>query len=618
MDGLNRLFRPRHVAVIGGDWASTVIQNLRRMDYSGSIWPVNPGRRLIHGITCLNGLAELPRPPDICFVGINRQSTVPVLAELRDLGCGGAVCFASGYAEADDEVPDSAGLQNRLLEAAGTMPIIGPNCHGYINYLDGIPIWPDQHGGRQVDCGVAIIGQSSNILINLTMQSRSLPIAFIASAGNQARLSVFEIGKFLLEDERITALGIHVEGVKHPLKLVELALRARELGKSVVLLKVGRSVAARSLMVSHTASIAGDDVASAALFERLGIVRVESLEVLLETLKILHMGGPLQGRSICSLSCSGGEAALIADAAEGYGFSFPALTRRQRASLRATLGPLVHLDNPLDYHTYIWGNEEAICRVFVAMMEGPVDCGVLVIDFPRADRCNDSSWEAAISALDRARQQTGTRAIAVSTLPETMPEVWAERVARRAIIPIGGLETALAAMDAAIRTSELSRPDCLPPRFGRRRSDLPPQRLGDLRARSELMAVGVRFPRFAAAASPEEARVLAHEFGGSVAVKALGLDHKTEANAVALDLRDGESVLAAAAAMKAPSGLLVEEFCTDASVEVLIGVHKTPDLSLLLTVGAGGILAELFRDTTSMLLPANRVRIHQSLKSLKL
>lgn len=135
------------------------------------------------------------------------------MRQLREIGAGGAVCFASGFSEAQAETGDGADLQVALLEAAGEMPITGPNCYGFINYLDGALLWPDQHGGAPVESGVAVLTQSSNMAINISMQSRGLPLAYVATAGNQAQTGLAELGTALLQDPRVTVLVLHIEGI---------------------------------------------------------------------------------------------------------------------------------------------------------------------------------------------------------------------------------------------------------------------------------------------------------------------------------------------------------------------------------------------------------------------
>lgn len=324
---LSRLFRPKSIAVVGGgSWCANIIEQCRKIGFSGSVWPVHPHRDEIAGVPTFTDVTALPDAPDATFVGVNRNATVEIVAALAGRGAGGAVCFASGFREAQGELSDGTELQTALLAAAGDMPIIGPNCYGFVNYLDRAALWPDQHGGIAVARGVAIITQSSNIAINLSMQRRGLPIAYLMTAGNQAQTGMAEIATELLCDERVTALGLHIEGIDDLRAFENLAAQARELGKPIVALKVGTSEQARAATVSHTASLAGSDAGARALLVRLGIGQVRSLAAMLETLKLLHVVGPLNSNRIASMSCSGGEASLMADATVGTGLVYPALS----------------------------------------------------------------------------------------------------------------------------------------------------------------------------------------------------------------------------------------------------------------------------------------------------
>ena len=193
---LARLLRPQTIAVIGGTPAARVVEQCDRMGFDGPVWPVHPSRDEVAGRAVFRSVADLPGAPDAAFVGVNRYATVDAVADLAARGAGGAVCYASGFLEAND----GARLQSELVEAASGMPIIGPNCYGVINFLDGAPLWPDQHGGRRLGSsarGVAIVTQSSNIAISITMQRRGLPIAYVVTAGNQAQLGVAELAAAL-------------------------------------------------------------------------------------------------------------------------------------------------------------------------------------------------------------------------------------------------------------------------------------------------------------------------------------------------------------------------------------------------------------------------------------
>ena len=232
MPDLSRLLRPKSIAVVGGGaWCRSVIEQCQKIGFSGDLWPVHPKADKVCGLPAVASVADLPSAPDATFIGVNRNLTVQIVSELETIGAGGAVCFASGFMEAAAESADGTELQDQLLKAAGDMPILGPNCYGFINALDGALLWPDQHGAVPCDSGVALITQSSNMAINITMQSRALPVAYVVTAGNQAQIGMAQIGAALLQDPRVTALGLHVEGFSDLRAMEALAKTAAELGK---------------------------------------------------------------------------------------------------------------------------------------------------------------------------------------------------------------------------------------------------------------------------------------------------------------------------------------------------------------------------------------------------
>ncbi|MYA18279.1 MAG: acetate--CoA ligase family protein, partial [Gammaproteobacteria bacterium] len=356
---LTRLLRPRTIAVIGGAVATRVAEQCDRMGFDGAVWPVHPSKETVLGRRVYRSVAELPDAPDAAFVGVNRHATVAVVDALSKHGAGGAICYASGFLEA----PDGGELQQAVVGVAGDMPVIGPNCYGLINFLDGAPLWPDQHGGRRLDSrerGVAIITQSSNIAISITMQRRGLPIAYVVTAGNQAQLGVADIANHLLDDDRLSAIGLHVEAFESVRGYEALARRARCRGVPVVVMKVGRSVRGGEAALTHTASVAGSDAAAGALLRRLGFARADGLAELLETLKLLHVHGPLDRARVGVMCCSGGEASLLADVAEALGIALPDLGQGHAARVAETVHPFVTVANPFDYHTFDWGDAAAL------------------------------------------------------------------------------------------------------------------------------------------------------------------------------------------------------------------------------------------------------------------
>ncbi|MBT8458362.1 MAG: CoA-binding protein, partial [Boseongicola sp.] len=439
---LKRLLHPTSIAVFGGAWAENVVRQCIASGYKGEIWPVHPTRPEIAGKRCFPAIADLPRAPDAAFIGVNRHATLEVVSELQGIGCGGAICFASGFSEVEDH-----DLQAEFVARAVEMPVLGPNCYGVINCLDGAMIWPDEQGCRPVERGVAILTQSSNIGMTLTMQQRGLPVAYLACLGNAAQTGLSELSEAMLADDRVTALGVYMEGVGDARAFAKVVGAARAAGKGVVVLKAGRSEMGQQVAMTHTASLAGAGVVSSAYLSQIGAGEVVSLPQLIEALKVLHVEGPLTADTFVSVSCSGGEAGLVADAAERGSLRFPEVPEATGARLSELLGPLVTISNPLDYHTFIWGNTALMAEVFTAAAEG-FEASLFVIDQPNAARCEVASFEPAFDAMIEAHARVGRPLFAVSTLPETIDEALSDRLMVAGVTPLLGIEDALSAIEA--------------------------------------------------------------------------------------------------------------------------------------------------------------------------
>ncbi|WP_299669234.1 acetate--CoA ligase family protein [uncultured Ruegeria sp.] len=606
---ISRLLRPKSIAVIGGGaWCQQVVLQSDRMGYSGNIWPVHPKATEIAGHKAYAQLEDLPAAPDAAFVGINRHATIEAVQVLSDMGSGGAVCFASGFSEVTAEDKTGGDLQSELIKAASTMPILGPNCYGFINALDGALLWPDQHGAVPVDRGVAILTQSSNISINLTMQRRALPIAYMVACGNMAQTSQAEIAASLIDDPRVTAVGLHIEGFKDIREWETLAAKAHKKGIPLIALKVGASEQARAGTVSHTASLAGSDAGAQALLNRLGIPRLRTLPEFLETLKLLHCYGPLQGGNISSISCSGGEASLIADMAIGTDLTFPELTKDKETRLREALGPMVALNNPLDYHTYVWRDEDAMAKAWAGMTGDDIDLTISIVDYPTTDL---TDWACATHAALKVQAETGAQFAVAATLPELLPDDVAQTLMEGGVVPFMGLREALAATRAAGQVAAPVRePICLP-------GDLEALRtLTEAQAKQALAAHGLRIPRNRSVRSAEEARSASQDLEAPFAVKGVGLAHKSEQAAVRL--RVHASDVADVAADIGTEEILIEEMIIGVVAELLIGVVRDPAHGFVLTLGAGGVLTEILRDTTSLLIPSTPESIRSALDDLKI
>jgi len=502
------------------------------------------------------------------------------------------------------------------------MPILGPNCYGLINYLDGALLWPDQHGGQRVKRGVALFTQSSNILLNLTMQTRGLPIAYVLALGNQAQTDVAHAIEAVVADDRVTAVGLHVEGFSDVQTLERASRLARDRHLPMVAIKAGSSVRGAGLALSHTASLAGSDQVADALLDRLGIARVRSLDSLIETLKLLHVHGPLSGSRIGSMSCSGGEAMLMADAAEGRDVSFPEFSSDQYQQVRETLSELVTVSNPLDYHTFNWNDEEKLYKTYRAMLSCGFDLSLLVLDFPRQDNCQWDTWHPAMNAIERAAQDTGQHTAILASLPENLPESTASDFINCGIAPLCGIEQALDAVEAAAKIGYLWRqapPLMLPGVITeiRQGSFI----VDEWEGKAWLSELGLAVPRGRLVRSIEESVEAAGDIGFPVCVKAcdVSLTHKSDQLAVTLNVSNEQQLRDSAERLLAHyDRLIVEEMITDAVVELIIGVEHDPQVGPCMMLGTGGILVELLQDVQIVLLPARRSEFESALAKLRM
>ena len=604
---LQRLFNPRSLAVIGGGaWGEAVVRQAQLFGFTGQIWPIHPVKPEIAGLPAFRGVPDLPATPDTAFVGINRDASIGAVERLQKAGAGGAVCFASGFAEAQAEDGLARDAQGRLLRAAGQMPILGPNCYGFINALDGAIVWPDQHGLARVDRGIAILTQSSNIAINLTFQARNLPIAMMVTCGNMAQVSQADIIDALLDDDRITAIGLHIEGFTDLPGWQAAAQKAHARDIPLIALKAGRSEAARAATQSHTASLAGEDTSAEALLAFLGIGRVDTLPELLEALKLGHVCGRLASPNIASISCSGGEASLAADLGQSHGLTFPPLTDDQAVRLRDVLGPKVALANPLDYHTYIWRDETAMTAAWSAMHGPKTALTMTIVDVPDPARADPKDWVCAINAAIGAKA-AGPVAM-VSSLPETMPTETAAHLMAQGVAPLQGLAEAMAAARALVRVA---------PKDGLLTGSIHTQFIdhGERAAKEMLRSHGLHVPQNKVETDLDALADLTFP----VVAKADRIAHKTDHHAVILNLQTPQEAHNALAQLPSSGGFnFVEEMVQGCIVELLIAMTNDPAHGIMLTIGAGGTLAELWQDTQHMMLPATPDQIDTALSQLRI
>ncbi|MGR2708818.1 acyl-CoA synthetase [Pseudomonas sp. IB20] len=629
-DNLKRLLAPRHLAFVGGRSMARALKRCADGGFAGQLWLVNPQHDSLDGIPCVRRIADLPCGPDAVFIATNRELTLTCVTELAAIGTGGAICYASGFAETG---AGGAALQQQLLKAAGDMALLGPNCYGLLDYLHSSALWPVAHGGKAVEKGVAVLTQSGNFAYNLSMSDRSLPVAYMASVGNQAQLGVAELMDVLLDEPRVTAIGLHLEGLKNVPGFARAAHKALEKGIPIIALKTGVSQIGAELALSHTSSLSGSDALYDSLFARLGVIRVSGPVSFVETLKAAACGNLPAGNRLMALACSGGDAGLIADYAERNHLALPKLDEDQRGELAQVLPSYANLVNPLDFTTAIWGDREALNRMLDTALRTDADAAMLVLDYPAEFTGERKECDVLLELFCNALSRHGKTGFVTSAFPELLPRHAREHLHAHGIAALQGVEDALAAWGRIAdyqnnRRVLLERGESVLEPFCPKTLGGQAQALDEWASKQALRAFGLSTPA-GVLSTPGRAIADAKLLGYPLVLKAVSADlpHKTEAGAVALNLQDGFALTAALEQMRrkiavhAPGvvfdQLLLESMAAPPLAELIVGIKRENDFGLALVMGAGGILVELLKDSRSLLLPTTDGAIRNALLSLR-
>jgi acetyl-CoA synthetase len=616
-ESLRRLLAPKTLALVGGNWTDAVANACRQIGYQGKIWRIHPTRPSDETTTYYRSIDELPGAPDASFLAAP-AADIPALAEgLSRRGAGGFVCFASGF----DETATDEGrkLTADLVTAAGDLAFTGPNCYGLVNFFDRAALWPDQVvGGARSDRGVAILCQSGTISLTLMFNQRDLPIGYVISVGNQTRLALEDLIEVLSEDPRVTAFGLYIEGIKDAGRFSEAVNTARAAGKPIALVKSGRTAAAAQAAATHTGAMAGADAVFDAYCRDAGIARCDTLASLVETLKVLHSGGPLNGHKVLVMGASGGDMAMTSDVARHTSLEFPPLPADIRDAVQEAVGPRVTIANPFDFHTYIWFNQPKMQALFSSVFKAGYDAVAFMLDCPPADRSDTSAFDGPIRLFVEEARKAGARAAMLASLPETLYEDIRSHCMQHGVIPLQGQREGLEALNAAANIGTRWR-DAPPvtlqrPRAGHART----RTLREDEGKAALSAHGLPVP-MARTVSIAEAAAAADAIGFPVVIKAASADlaHKSDVGGVALNIRSAAEATATAERLAALSDtVLVEQMVVDGVAEILVGLTVDPQFGQVLVLGAGGVLTEYLHDSTSLLPPFTEAAIRQGLQRL--
>ena len=616
---LSRLISPKSIAVVGNRGANFAIRESKKLGYNHKIWAIHPTLDFLEGIKCYKDIKDLPEAPDATFIAVNAESAIAIVADLKSIGGGGAVLYASGFGELGEK---GIKRNQRLVEAADGMPLIGPNCYGFINSLDGVALWPDVHGCEPVLSGVAIITQSGNIGLNITMQSIGLPIAYMFTLGNQTNTNIADIINAMLDDNRVNAIGLHIEGISDIKSFDVAARRALDKKIPIVAIKSGRTDVSAKIALSHTSSMTGLDQLFNVFFERLGIARVDTVPEFLETLKLLSILGTIDHNGVASMSCSGGEAGMMADLIDGLDITFPSLDDLHKDRVKLALNDYVEVDNPLDYHTFIWGDRKRTSKCFKQMISGNFAATMLLLDWPRTQESEQKDWDLTLLALSDAISGTREKTIVLASIADCMPKRIIKECQKYGIAPMIGLDICLKALNhsyrigLAFQKSSMQSIEIL-------RSLSHPSKISTLtefEGKKLLKKYGIPVPDGKIISSTSEALIAAEKIHYPITLKVsdVELAHKTELGAVMLNINDPLALEKACQDLfKIGSSLLIEKMVQDSVAELIIGVGLDPIFGKYIIIGSGGILVELFKESIPLLFPVNREDVSLALSKLK-
>ena len=631
-ENLKRLLKPRHIAFVGGKAVEDCINATRKSGFTGHIWAVHPQYTELAGVACVPSLADLPEPPDATLIAVSRERTLAVVAELNAMGAGGAVSIVGEFAETGE---DGAALQTRLVTAAGDLALVGPNCLGVMNMFDGMAVW----GGDNVFSpvtgdGVALISQSGYVAYSVTNVEQALPLGYAISMGNQAVLNVADYIDAMLDDPRVRAIGLYLEGIVDISAFSTAAMRAVKQGVPLVALKAGGTQESAELAQSHSGTLAVDNEIWSALFRRFAIVEAGSPKALIEALKLLGSPKPPKGNRVVAAANSGGYAAMIGEKGRNVGLDFPAPTKAQRNALRQTVPELVSLMNPLDWNLpwAAMSTPDTSDNGMGLLMDDRCDLLVYFVDWPRELDVADVWWPT-LEGLIQLNNRMDCPVVIASVLPDGLPADLRLRLANAGVVTLQGLDDTLCAIRAVAQYSIL-RAQVLADVENRLLST-PAVLTGSLVTLNEEMGKAliaehdIPVPAHATGTF-EEVIAAADLLGFPLAVKLLNEDllHKNRAGAVHLNINDASGLKQAISAIQTSvsrydarldtSHFLIENMVEAPRAEFIAGVSHKPGIGHVLVIGRGGTDVEELRDFATLLLPVSAVQIEDAIRRLSL
>ncbi len=630
--GLSPLLAPRSIAFVGASGrpntpGNDMMRMIRSGGYGGIVHAINPGYGEIEGYPCLPSLADLPVPPDLVVLGVKNERLEEALKEAVAAGARAAVIFASGLVTQDSEPPLAARLATIAGEAG--IPLCGPNCMGFYNDLDHVWICGFPSPRKPAAGSIALIAHSGSVFGALAHNDPRLRYAFAISPGGEGNGTVAVYLSYAVERPEVKVVGLFLEAARDPQGFAAALEKAAARNVPVVALKVGRTEAAAAAALTHTGALAGSDLAYSALFDKYGVIRVETLDELAATLLLFSSSQPAAPGGLVSIGDSGGERELIIDLADRVGVPFAAISEETKATLAAHLDPGLEAANPLD----AWGTGADFVPQFTACFDALVSDAEAAIGLFSADLRDQYYLHRGFADAALAVAARTDKPVAIATnYTQVRHDALALELTLAGVPVLDGTTNALTAVRGLLAHRDfLLRPADRPPAppaemaARRKQAETVLRRAGgplDEAASLDLLAAwGIPAIPHAIAATVEQARSAAARFGCPVVCKTAesGILHKSDVGGVRLNLPDDRALVQAYAEMSGRLGphVLIAPMAAR-GVELSLGMVNDPQFGPIVTVGAGGTLVELLDDRSAALAPFGPATARKLLDRLKL
>lgn len=621
---VERLLRPRSVAIVGVQPEPTsigggVLANLERFGYAGAIHLVSRSKDEIRGRACVKSIADLPRGIDVAVLIVPQAAIMDSVRACIERGVGAVVVFASGFAEASEEGRAQQEALAALCRDAG-IALLGPNCMGYTNYIDGVPLTFEPVDLRGVSEGsrrVAIVAQSGATAANIrfAMHARAIDVSHVVATGNEATLGAEHFVDFLIGDPRNAAIGVYVEQIRNPVRFVDVARRARRAGIPIVLLHPGSSEKGREAAQSHTGALAGDHAVMQTILRSEAVALVDTTDELFDVLAILaRFPAPPPGKAGI-VTNSGAIRGLCFDFAETVGLELAVLAPQVEAEMKALVPPYVHVDNPFDIGTVGFADPTIYGTSAAVMLKDPGIAMAMLSYAGGSPKMQIAKSDAIIPVY-----QAASKPVILNIIGDDYPldDRFMADVRASGIPFFRSPERAMRAMAAVARHAEAlaaagATPAPPPADVAVPGSGVIPEHAG----KRVLAELGLRVPRGGMATTPDQAAKVAAGIGYPVVIKAqaAALAHKSDAGGVIVGIADEAALrtawdrlhanVASARPGLALDGVLVEEMA-EPGLEMVVGARRDAQWGPVVLVGLGGVWIEALKD--ARLLPATATR----------